>query len=138
VIDRFFDAYRSADLDRMLAMYDPEAVFIDVAQRHRYEGTDELAVFLRNLIGIHLSMDVDVKRRVVSGDQVVVEYAYTGSLSGEALQAATGKDSCHDTEYAIPVTSWFEIRDGRIASQTDFIDLATLAEVRLRASGATP
>lgn len=83
-------------------------------------------------------MRVDVKRRIVADQHVVVEYAYAGSVSGEALHERTGNPSCRDTPYAIPVTSWFEIRDGHIVKQTDFIDLATLTEVRRRAAGLDP
>ncbi len=138
VVDRFFDAYRSRDVDGMLALYAPDAVFLDVAQRHRFEGREKLAVFLRRLMDLHISTDVGIRRRLASGGLVVVEYAYTGMLSGEALHAQTGKQSCRDTEYSVPVTSWFEVKNGQIVRQTDFIDLATLAEVRQRASGETP
>jgi steroid delta-isomerase-like uncharacterized protein len=136
VVDLFFDAYRSRNVDGMVNLYSPDAVFTDVGQRHRFEGRDQLRTFLRGLVALHHSMDVEIKRQLVSGDQVVVEYLYTGTLSGEALHQRTGNESCSDTQYAIPVTSWFDVRDGKIVRQTDFIDLATLAEVRARASGA--
>ena len=135
VVDRFFEAYRTGDVDTMLEIYASDAVFVDVAQRHRHEGRAEIEPFLRQIVNLHEELGLEVSRKVVSENRVVVEYAYTGTLSGEALHQMTGNASCRDTDYSIQVTSWFEIRDGQIISQTDFIDLATLLEVKLRASG---
>lgn len=138
VVDRYFDAYRTMDVEGMLAVYAPDAVFVDVAQRHRFAGGDGLRQLFSGLVAIHHDMKLDVRRRVVSGGLVVVDYVYEGTLSGEALRAATGKETCRDTVYRIPVTSWFEVADGRIRTHTDFIDLATLNEVRAEASGVVP
>ena len=135
VVDRFFDAYRAMDLERMLDAYTPDVVFVDVAQRHEVEGTASLQQLLAPLLSVHSEMGIDVRRRVVSGSLVVVDFVYAGTLSGEALRAATGRETCRDTSYRLPATSWFEVRDGRISRQTDFIDLATLEEIRTRASG---
>lgn len=137
VVDRYFDAYRAMDLERMLGSFADDAEFVDVAQRHKYQGADGLRQLLGGLLAIHTEMDVEIQRRVSAGNLVAVDYLYRGTLSGEALRAATGKETCRDTTYSIPVTSWFEIEDGRIRRQTDFIDLATLGEVRAEASGAT-
>lgn len=135
VVDRYFDAYRSMDLEAMLGAFATDAEFVDVAQRHHYEGADGLRQLLGGLLAIHTEMDVEIRRRAVTGNVVAVDYLYRGTLSGEALRTATGKETCRDTTYQIPVTSWFEIENGRIRKQTDFIDLATLDEVRAEASG---
>ncbi len=135
-VDRYFDAYRAMDLERMVASFAPDAEFHDVAQRHHYEGQEGMRELLTGLIAVHAEMDVEIQRRAVAGNVVAVDYLYRGKLSGEALRAATGKETCRDTTYEIPVTSWFEIEDGRIRKQTDFIDLTTLGEVRAEASGA--
>lgn len=134
-IDRFFEAYRSQEVHRMLEVYAPDAVFIDISQRHHVEGVDELREFLTRLVAVHHNMDARERRRVVGEGVAVVDYVYTGTLSGESLRELTGKETCRDTAYEIPVTSWFEVEGGRIVKQTDFIDLATLEEVRARASG---
>ncbi len=135
-VDRYFEAYQAMDLERMIGSFTPDATFVDVAQRHRFEGEEGLRQLLGGLLALHTEMDVEVQRRVVAGNLVAVDYLSRGSLSGEALRAATGKETCRDTTYEIPVTSWFEIDNGRIRHQTDFIDLATLNEVRAKAAGA--
>jgi len=138
VVDRFFDAYRRGAVEEMLALYAPGALFEDVNQRHRIEGTEQLREFLARIVRMHTTIGLSETRRATTGNTVVVQYAYTGTLSGAALRAITGKETCRDTEFTLPVTSWYEIEDGRIARQTDFIDLATLREIQARASGATP
>ena len=134
-VERYFDAYGAMDLERMLLAYTPDAVFVDVLQRHEVEGTEGLRELFGGLVAVHSEMDIDVQRRVISGNLVAVDYLYQGTLSGEALKVMTGKDTCRDTSYRIPVTTWFEIRGGRIHRQTDYIDLASLNEVKAEASG---
>ncbi len=135
VVDRFFDAYRAADLMAMLATYSPDAVFEDVAQRHHFEGTEQLQAFLGALVGVHTAMDIREQHRLVDGNRVVVHYLYAGTLSGAAMSLALGKEGCQDTTYEIPVTSWYEVEGGQIVHQTDFIDLATLLEVKQLVAG---
>ena len=130
VVDRFFDAYRGASLEGMLASYSADAVFEDVNQRHHYEGKEQLTHLLGGLVALHRSMDVQEKRRVVDGNVVVVEYDYVGTVNGEALGQSVGKEGCPDLDYVLPTTSWYEVEDGKIVHQRDFIDWATYLELR--------
>ena len=135
VVDRLFGAYRAASLDGMLANYAPDAVFEDVNQRHYFEGTEQLTQLLGGLVALHLAMDVNEKRRVIDGDTVVVEYDYVGTLNGAALGQAVGKEDCPDLEYTLPTTSWYEVSNGKIVRQRDFIDWATYLELRQKMLG---
>lgn len=135
VVESFLKAYADRDLDKMIQIYSPEAVFVDVAQRHEVKGQEELRAYLGQVLGVHSEAGVEIHRRVSSGNLVAVDFAYTGTLSGAALRQLTGKDTCQDVTYKLPVTSWFEIADGRIVRQTDFVDMATLQEVKAKASG---
>ena len=110
-VDRFFGAYRNASLAGMLASYAPNAVFEDVNQRHHFEGTEQLTQLLGQLVAMHQEMDVKEKRRVVDGNTVVVEYEYVGTLDGAVLGQSVGKEGCPDLEYALPTTSWYEVRE---------------------------
>jgi len=129
-VDRFFDAYRSGSMENMLANYSDDAVFEDVNQRHRFEGTQQIAQLLGTLVAVHHEMDLKEKRRIVDGNTVVVEYDYVGTLNGAALGQSVGKTGCPDLDYVLPTTSWYEIKDGKIARQRDFIDLATYQELQ--------
>ena len=136
-VDRFQAAYRAGSVKGMLDLYDTDAVFEDVNQRHRFEGTEQLQALLSGIVAMHLSLDLEEERRVVAGDTVVVEYAYRGTLNGAALGASVGKEGCPNLAYVLPVTSWFRIENGLIAHQKDFIDWATFLDLRneLLASG---
>lgn len=130
VVDRFQEAYRAGSVQRMLDLYAGDAVFEDVNQRHRFQGLAQLQAMLDGIVGIHQHMDLVETRRVVDGDLVVVEYAYTGQLDGAALGAAVGKEGCPDLAYELPATSWFRIQQGRIVHQKDYIDWATFLDLR--------
>lgn len=135
-VERLYDAYRRGDVAAMLATYTEDALFEDVNQRHRFAGAEQLAVFLETLAQTHTTMDIVVDRQMTDGDTVVVEYRYTGTLSGAALSQALGKQGCPDLDYSLPATSWYRISDGKIADQKDFIDLATLQELQAQAAAA--
>ena len=129
-IDRLFAAYRSGSVEQMLASYTPDALFEDVNQRHHFQGTEQLAQLLGGLVAVHHQMGLKEKRRVVSGDTVVVEYEYVGTLNGAALGQSVGKQGCPDLDYVLPTTSWYEVKNGKITRQRDFIDWATFLELR--------
>ena len=130
VVSRFQAAYRAGAVDAMLEIYAADAVFDDVNQRHHFEGTEQLRALLTRIVAMHHRIDLRETRRVVQGNLVVVDYEYAGFLNGAILGQAVGKQGCPDLEYTLPTTSWYEIRDGRIVHQKDFIDMATLLEVR--------
>ena len=129
-VDRLFDAYRQADVEGMLVSYTADAVFEDVNQRHHFAGSEQIAQLLGGLVAVHHDMGLVEKRRIVSGDTVVVEYDYTGKLNGAALGQSVGKEGCPDLDYVLPTTSWYQVKDGKIAKQRDFIDWATYLELR--------
>ena len=136
-VDRYFQAYSDMDVEGMLDVYAPDAVFSDILQRHRVEGSEALRTLLSGLVAVHSKMSVRIQRKIASGNRVAVEFVYAGRLSGEALRQLTGKTQCRDVDYEIPATSWFRIDNGHIVEQTDFIDVTTLAEVKAKAAGAS-
>ena len=130
VVDRLYDAYRSRSVDGMLSAYAEDATFEDINQRHHFSGTDQLKAMLTAIVGMHIRMELREERRVVDGDVVVVEYVYGGQLNGAALAASVGKEGCPDLEYSLPATSWYEVKNGKIVHQKDFIDWATFLDLR--------
>ncbi len=130
VVDRFQAAYREGSVERMLGLYAADATFEDVNQRHLFTGTEQLQAMLMGLVSAHHEMDLAQVRRVVAGDTVVVESVYKGQLNGAVLGAAVGKEGCPDLTYELPVTSWFQVKGGKIVQQKDFLDWATFLELR--------
>lgn len=135
VVDRYFEAYRSMDPGRLAALYAPDAVLIDVLQKHRTAGREAIRQNVAQLAALHTKLGAREEQRVVSGNNVAVKFVYTGTVSGEALRQLTGKTTCRDTDYEIAATAWFEISDGQVVRQTDFIDVTALKEAQARASG---
>ena len=130
VVDRLFEAYRNGSVDGMLSAYAEDATFEDINQRHHFTGAEQLEAMLTGIVRMHLRMELEETRRVVDGDMVVVEYEYRGQLNGAALGASVGKEGCPDLEYALPTTSWYTVKNGKIVEQKDFTDWATFLDLR--------
>lgn len=122
VVDDFLSAYRAGDVERMAAIYAEDVRFTDVSQRHEVSGRSAMRESLGNLSAIHKRMDVEVKRRAVSGGLVTVEVVYSGTLDSAALGQP------EDLEYSLPAVLLFEVEDGHIRSQTDYLDFRTFSE----------
>ncbi|MEM7356589.1 MAG: nuclear transport factor 2 family protein [Acidobacteriota bacterium] len=124
VVDNFLAAYNAGDVEKMTAIYADDVRFTDVSQRHEVTGRDGMRENLRNLTAIHKQMDVDVKRRAVSGDLVTVEVVYSGTLDCAAL----GRPDKEDLTYSLPAVLLFEVDKDHIRSQTDYLDFRTFSE----------
>lgn len=127
-VDRFlsdyYEVYRSGTAEELAALYADDVVFDDVSQRHHFEGRASLTEALKGLKNIHVEMSVEEKRRVVSGDSVVVEVLYRGTLDCAKL----GRPDHENLSYSLPAVLLFELSNGRVRRQTDYIDYRTISE----------
>lgn len=124
VVEDFLGAYRAADVEKMTAIYAEDVRFVDVSQRHELTGREAMRESLGKLAAIHKEMDVEIKRRAVTGGLVTVEVVYSGTLDCAAL----GRPDHEDLEYSLPAVLLFEVADGQIQSQTDYLDFRTFTE----------
>ena len=124
VVEDFFGAYRAADVDKMTAIYAEDVRFFDVSQRHEVNGREAMRENLARLAAIHKQMDVEIKRRAVTGGLVTVEIVYSGTLDCAAL----GRPDREDLAYSLPAVLLFDVADGKIQSQTDYLDFRTFTE----------
>ncbi len=127
-VDRFvsdyYEAYRIGTAEELAAFYTDDVVFDDISQRHHVEGKAPFTEALASLKNIHVEMSVEEKRRMVSGDTVVVEILYKGTLDCAKL----GRPDHENLSYALPAVLLFEVSNGRIRRQTDYIDYRTFTE----------
>ena len=123
-VDAYLAAYRSAEPEAMVAVYDPNATFIDISQRHEVKGKAGLTEMMHRLVGMHASMNVEEKVRATRGDIAIVEVVYTGTLDTEAI----GRTDLPPVEYELPAVLIFETSGGRILKQTDYLDFRTFTE----------
>ena len=124
VVEDFLAAYRAADVDKMISIYAEDVRFVDVSQRHERTGRDAMRESLGTLAAIHKELDVEVKRTAATGGLVTVEVVYTGTIDCAAL----GRPDKEDIVYAQPAVLLFEVKDGHIQSQTDYLDFRTFTE----------
>lgn len=125
-VDRYLSAYSSGDMNRVVALYTDDMSFVDVSQRHKAEGREEMKKQLDHLRGMHKTMKVEEKRRATSGRLVSVEVVYSGTLDCAAL----GLPGHEDVSYEIPAVLLFELEGERIRRQTDYLDYRTILELR--------
>jgi steroid delta-isomerase-like uncharacterized protein len=127
-VDRFlsdyYEIYRMGTAEELAAFYADDVVFDDISQRHHFEGRAALTEALAGLKNIHVEMEVEEKRRMISGDSVVVEILYKGTLDCAKL----GRPDHENLSYALPAVLLFEVSNGKIRRQTDYIDYRTFTE----------
>ncbi|MGH9388162.1 MAG: nuclear transport factor 2 family protein [Vicinamibacteria bacterium] len=120
----YYEAYRTGTVEELAAFYTEDVVFDDISQRHHAEGKAAFTEALESLKDIHVEMSIEEKRRLVSGNMVVVEILYKGTLDCAKL----GRPDHDNLPYVLPAVLLFEVSKGRIRKQTDYIDYRTFSE----------
>jgi uncharacterized protein (TIGR02246 family) len=84
-------AYNAGDLDGMLALYDPKAVFV-IKPGHVTEGPAELRAALQRIVDLRGHLTVHPRVFVRSDDVVLVlgRYALTGRRDGVPFERESG------------------------------------------------
>lgn len=123
-LSAYYAAYRSGSAEELASFYAEDVVFDDVSQRHHVEGKAAFTESLAHLKNIHIEMSVEEKRRVASGGTVSIEILYKGTLDCAKL----GRPDHENLTYALPAVLLFEISQGKIRKQTDYIDFRTFTE----------
>jgi steroid delta-isomerase-like uncharacterized protein len=117
------------DVAGILAHYDDAITWHDVARGRTYRGKEEVGAFLRVLFAAVPDLRLDLTTRLPDGDLVAEEYTLTGTHLGPLFGLpATGRP------LRIRAVSFVRMRDGRLAEDTFYVDLAGL----LRQAGLLP
>jgi uncharacterized protein (TIGR02246 family) len=89
---RLCDAYNAGDLDAVLALYDPKAVFV-IKPGRITEGPAELRAALQRVVELHGRMDVRPETFVRSDDLVLVlgQFSLTGTRHDGTSFARTAR-----------------------------------------------
>ena len=124
LLSAYYVTYRTGTAVELAEFYTDDVVFDDINQRHHIEGKALFAEALAGLKNIHVEMSVEEKRRIVSGDTVVVEILYKGTLDCAKL----GRPDHENLSYELPAVLLFEVSNGKIRKQTDYIDYRTFTE----------
>jgi steroid delta-isomerase-like uncharacterized protein len=107
------------DVAGILAHYDEQITWHDVARGRTYRGKREVGDYLRTLFTALPDLRLDLTTRLPHGDCVAEEYTITGTHLGSLFGIPpTGRRLC------IRAVSFVRMREGRLAEDTFYVDLA--------------
>lgn len=107
------------DVAGILAHYDEQITWHDVARGRTHRGKREVGAYLTALFTALPDLRLDLTTRLPHGDLVAEEYTITGTHRGELFGIPpTGRP------LRIRAVSVVRMRDGRLAEDTFYVDLA--------------
>lgn len=107
------------DVAGILAHYDEQITWHDVARGRTLRGKQQVGDYLRALFAALPDLQLDLTTRLPHGDSVAEEYTITGTHRGSLFGIPpTGRP------LRIRAVSFVRMRDGRLAEDTFYVDLA--------------
>lgn len=103
VVQAFYDAFNGRDMEGILAVFAPDAVFIETPADTMMRGTAELRRYYKLQFQLFPRMRIEVRERRVDGRTVVDEILVHGDVCGEPQGGVLT----------------YEVVDGRIRSVTE-------------------
>ena len=128
-IEKFFDEYIAAwnfhDTEKIAGFFTEDGVHEDVAVGSIFHGKSELKAGLDPLFAACPDFKLELKTLFVAGNWVGQEWVMTGTQTGDLNVInipATGK------RFSIRGASITRLRDGKIARNTDYWDMASMRQ----------
>lgn len=113
--------WNAHDVNGILAHYQDDIAWHDVASNRTYRGKSEVSLFLSELFGAIPDLGLTITRRIPRGDLVAEEYTITGTHLGVLFGVPpTGRS------LRLSAVSFVELHDGRFAQDQFYFDVATL------------
>ena len=110
IVSAFIDAFRQADLDRIMDFFEEDAIYHNIPLEPA-QGTEAIRAVLQGFIAMASETDWIVHRIAEDADGVVMTERTDRFLVGE-------------TWVEIPVMGTFELRGGKLCAWRDYFDLA--------------
>ncbi len=107
------------DVAGILAHYDEQITWHDVARGRTLRGKQQVGDYLRGLFAGLPDLRLDLTTRLPYGDDVAEEYTITGTHLGSLFGIPPTGRALH-----IRAVSFVRMRDGRLAEDTFYVDLA--------------
>lgn len=120
VVDRFYAAYNSYDMNATLPQFDRDVVTVEPAGGE-IRGIDAFAGYLGVFGRAVPDAKLNVVRAVESGDMVAIEGTFTGTHTGP-LASPQGEIPPTGRAFVLPYMELFEVRGGRIVSHHIYYD----------------
>lgn len=118
----WLDAWKSSDPNRLAALFTEDAVYTDRAADKVSHGQDGVATWHQGTHKLIPNVDFQLLDAFGTGDRVAIEGLYSGQIQGAPHP------------FALHMATVLQLRGDRIASDTDYYNLADL----LRESGLPP
>lgn len=113
VVDRFFAAYQSMDVDAIAALLAPGVVFEDPTFRLRAEGREAVRKMAADIAARYAEVAITTHSRVIAGDRAATE---------QTVAAAVRTDA-GTRRISVRGASFFEVSGNVIRRWTDYYDV---------------
>jgi steroid delta-isomerase-like uncharacterized protein len=112
--------WNTQDIDGILAFYDDDITWTNVALEETYHGKDEVRAFLGRLFHAFPDLSFDVTYKFVAGDQIAERWAIRGTHLGAFMGVPPTK-----RRVEIPGMGMVVMRDGKFYRDYFFFDMAS-------------
>jgi ketosteroid isomerase-like protein len=109
IVRELVDAYNAKSLERLLALYRPDARFWDPFHRDGVAGREAIAEVLRGFFAAFPDERMEIRTLCAEGDYAVAEFASTGTTAG-------------GERFELEFTEVYQVYDEQIASCRVYID----------------
>jgi steroid delta-isomerase-like uncharacterized protein len=122
-VREFYANVGSGDLEQLVAMFEPGATFSAPSGEHT--APDGVRMTLQVFRAAFPGFTIDVQRAIESGDEVAVEGVWRGTNNGPMMTPDGGSMPATGKTVTLPFASIWTFRDGKIAAQREYWDMAT-------------
>jgi steroid delta-isomerase-like uncharacterized protein len=137
IVKKLYDLWNDRDLDGALELATDDVEVRMVALGQTLTGREGFRRFMERFVIASSDMKKDVTNQIASGDQVVSEFTLKGTHDG-SLRTQAGEISPTGRSIELQVVEVVSIRDGKVASITNYSDTSTLMRQLDRLEGQVP
>jgi steroid delta-isomerase-like uncharacterized protein len=119
ILEQYFIAWNSHDVERLLSFFTDDCLYEDVSLKRIVRGKAELRALLESVFADIADFKMETKSVFSAGNWGAGEWTMNGIFvhSSDPLLTATGKS------FLIRGATIFELSDGKISRNTDYLDL---------------
>jgi steroid delta-isomerase-like uncharacterized protein len=121
MLENYFAAWNSHDVERILSFFTDDCLYEDVALKRIVRGKTELRALLESVFVDIAGFKMEIKLVFSAGNWGASEWTMSGRFvhSSDPLLIATGKS------FLIRGATVFELSDPKISRNTDYLDLTS-------------
>jgi steroid delta-isomerase-like uncharacterized protein len=137
IVKKLYDLWNDRDLDGALELATDDVEVRLVALGQTLTGREGFRRFMERFAIASSDMKKDVTNQIASDDRVVSEFTLKGTHDG-SLRTQTGEIPPTGRSIELEVVEVVGIRDGKVASITNYSDTSTLMRQLDRLEGQVP